>query len=836
MRCSTIRMRLSAALALLLAVPAPAVQAQDGAPVTGVVTDAQQLALPGAAVVLRTVDGSFVASATTNRAGRFELPAIAAGDYVLSAALLGFEPHTETIAVTAGGVSTSITLEVGAFTQEVTVSALLPEVATELTIAADAIERRVARDLAQSLRDQAGVTALRRGAINLDPSVRGLYAEQIGIFVDGTRTFAAGPARMDSGLSHVSPHALQSLRVVRGPYALTWGAGTLSAIRADTFKPAFAGGGFRIGGRAGYSYGSNGDANDALASLHGSSDRIRFTFQHNTRIGSDYLDGSGEAVPGDYESFDTRWSLGGRLGGRTLLEYTGGYQKQNDIDYPGRILDATLFETRSHALEVSHVRPTGLVGELAGQIYVNDKRHVMNNDDKPTALPDPHRTPPFPIDVHLPAAADTVGGRFHAALATGAVRYKLGFDTYRLRQDATQTITDRHSGQIHHDRHPVWPDADLANIGTYAQVVYDQGRSSFGGTVRLDRERSRVGGVTAFFADHAVPAYPLHGAGGHFGRQAPGHDGHATRVHAGGTGHGDAHAGGVPDGGGHEPGRHGAGSTILVPADHFGQKNLNLSAAASASLRVTDRWLVTLGAGRAVRSPSALERYADRFPAVKFQTAAEFVGNPLLVPEKSIELNAGTTLHIGQATIQGDAFWRTIDDYITVAHDPNLTRRLPLSPAQVFRYVQADAARFAGFDVRAEAAAGPWISLRGGWSFVHAEDLLFDEPLFGIPPFEQHYALDIHNPSRTRWVELLVTSTAAQDRVATTRFELATAGWTTVDVSLGLELAAGATLRGGVRNLTDEFYVNHLNSLDPFTGQRIAEIGRSGYLGLEYSF
>ena len=825
-----------AALVLMLAAPGAAAQAQDGAAVTGMVTDTQALALPGAVVVLRTPDGGFVASATTNRTGKFVLPDVDAGDYVLSAALLGFETHTETIAVAASGASTAITLEVGSFTQEVTVSALMPEVATELTIAASAIERRVAQDLAQALRDHAGVTALRRGAINLDPSVRGLYAEQIGVFVDGTRTFAAGPARMDSGLSHVSPHALQSLRVVRGPYALTWGAGTLSAIRADTFKPAFSGGEFRIGGRAGYNYGSNGDANDAVASLHGSSDRLRFTFQHNTRIGSDYQDGDGTTVQGDYESFDTRWSLGGRLGGSTLLEYTGGYQKQNDIDYPGRILDATLFETQSHALDFSHVRPTGLVGELAGQIYVNNKSHVMNNDNKPTALPDPHRTPPFPLDVHLPAAADTVGGRFHAALATGALRYKLGFDTYRLRQAATQTITDRHTDRIHHDRHPVWPDADLANVGGYAQVIYEQERSSFGGTVRLDREQARVAGVTGFFAQNAVPTYALDAAHGRFPLQTPLHGGHgADAGHGGGHGAG-GHDGGHAAGNDHVAGHHGAAPTMRVPAEHLGQNNLNFSAAANASLRLADNWLVTLGAGRAVRSPSVLERYADRFPAVKFQTAAEFVGNPLLVPEKSIELNAGTTLHVGQATLEADVFWRTIDDYITVAHDPNLTQRLPLSPAQVFRYVQADAARFAGFDLRAESAAGPWLSLRGGWSFVEAEDMLFGEPLFGIPPFEQRYALEIHNPARTRWLELLVTGTAAQDRVATTRFELATAGWTTVDVSLGLELAAGVTLRGGVRNLTDEFYVNHLNSLNPFTGRRIAEIGRSGYLGLEYAF
>ena len=835
MRCKFTRARIAAALAaLVVAGGAHAARAQTGAAVTGTVTDPQNLALAGVAVVLGTPAGGFVASATTDRSGEFVIPNVASGEYVLVATLLGFETHEELIAVGSSVADTAITLEVGAFEQEVTVSALMPEVATELLITAGEIERRVAQDLAQSLRDHAGVTALRRGAINLDPSVRGLYAEQIGVFVDGTRTFAAGPARMDSGLSHVSPHALQSLHVVRGPYALTWGAGTLSAIRADTFKPAFSGGALELGGRAGYNYGSNGGANDALASLHGSSDRLRFTFQHNTRTGNDYTDGNGATVQGDYESFDTRWSLGGRLTGRTLLEYTGGYQKQNDIDYPGRILDATLFETQSHALYFSHVRPTGLVSEIAGQVYLNAKSHVMNNDNKPTAVRNPQRTPPFPIDVHLPTSSDTLGGRFHAALETGPLSYKLGFDAYRLAQNATQTVTDRDTGQIHHNMHPVWPNAEMTNIGGYAQVVYDRGRSSFGGTVRVDSERARVGGVTQFFAENAVPAYGPHAVHGHFHPQAPMHD---TPADGHPAGHDMGHDNDAAMAG-HAMDAHAAGHgpAALASGDPFAQNNVNVSAAANASLRVTDAWLVTLGVGRAVRSPSALERFADRFPAIKFQTAAEFVGNPLLVPEKSLEVNAGTTLRVAQATLEGDVFWRAIDDYITVAHDPNLSQRLPLSPAQVFRYVQADSARFIGLDLRAESAAGPWLSLRGAWSFVRAEDLLFDEPLFGIPPFEQRYAIDVHNPARTRWVELQITNTAAQNRVAAARLEMRTAGWTTVDLTAGGQLVDGVTLRAGIRNLTDEFYVNHLNSLNPFSGQRIAEIGRSAYVGLEFAF
>ena len=813
--------------------------------VTGTVTDAQALALPGAAVVVHTTGGGFVASAIADREGAFELPDLAPGDYVLRVTLLGFTPHEAPLRLGGEDVDLPVTLEVGAFSQEVTVSALMPEVATEFVVAAPEIERRGAQDLAQSLRSHAGVTSLRRGAINLDPSVRGLYAEQIGVFVDGTRTFAAGPARMDSGLSHVSPHALQALRVVRGPYALTWGAGTLSAIRAETFKPAFSGGGLELGGRAGYNYGANGGASDAFASLHGSSDRIRFGVQHNTRTGNDYRDGNGARVEGDYESFDTRWVTGFRIGSQSLFEYSGGLQRQNDIDYPGRILDATFFETQSHAVEFSHQAGGGILQELAGQVYLNDKRHLMNNDNKPTAVRDPHRTPPFAIRVDLPASARTLGGRFHAALGGGPLRYKVGFDAYRLQQDARQTISDRDTGMVHHDRHPVWPDADLTNAGAYAQVLFERGRSTIGGTVRVDREQARIGQVTSFFAQHAIPAYGLHQVHGRFhcvteicAQGGSAHGGHGAPG-MGGSGHGSdsghGTAGGHQAETGHGGGHGGAAATLVSGAD-FAQVNASVSAAANASLRLADGWLVTLGIGRAVRSPSALERYADRFPAVKFQTAAEFLGNPVLVPEKSTELNAGTTLYAGQASVEVDVFLRRVDDYITVAPDPNLARRLPLSPERVFRYVQADAARFAGVDIRARSGAGPWIDLRGGWSFVRAEDLLFREPLFGVPPFEQQYAIDIHNPSRTRWLEVLVTNTAGQSRVAATRFELPTAGWTTIDLMAGAELVEGLRVRGGVQNLTDEFYVNHLNSLNPFTGQRIAEGGRTAYVGAELGF
>ena len=762
----------AALLAACIAAGPAAAEAQTGG-VTGSVVDAQGLALPGVLVEIRTDDGVRAGSDVTDRIGAFAVAEIEPGPYRLTADLIGFETYETAIDVGPDGAEVAATLAIRQFTQELTVTGMMPDVATEQVVPARRIEQRVAQDLALSLREQTGVTAVRRGAVNLDPAVRGLYAEQIGVFVDGTRTFAAGPARMDSGLSHVSPHALQSVRVVRGPYALTWGPGALSAIRADTFRPAFADGDFRLNGRAGYNHGSNGGANDGYAGLWGSNGGLRFTFQHNTRRGGDYTDGNRDVVPGGYESYDTRWSLGGRLNERTLIEYSGGYQEQNDLDYPGRILDATYFHTRSHAVDLVHAPDAGPVREIAAQAYRNAKDHRMNNDAKPTAMDMAGRRPPFGLDIDLPASSDTTGGRFHVDLGRGALRSKVGADVYRLGQTAERTIARRSDGRVMFTD-VVWPDARVTNTGAYGQLLYNRGRAALGGTLRVDDERADAGAVSTFFTEHA--------------------------------------------------------------AGDLSQRNTNVSAAASLGLDVWANTVLNLGVGRAVRNPSVLERYSDRFPAVKFQTAAEFMGDPTLVPEKSRELNAGLVSVLGRLVTEFDFFYRVIDDYITVVPDAGVPKRLPLSPPVVFRYTQGGEARFIGFDVRTETPLGRWFDVHVSLSYVHAEDTFFDEPLFGIPPLEERYGFRVHTPDGGHWMEMVVTTQHGQDRVATTRFEVPTEGWTTADLHAGLAVSDGLTIRAGVRNLADRYYVNHLNSFNPFTGMRIAEVGRSTYVGAEYGF
>ena len=93
----------------------------------------------------------------------------------------------------------------------------------------------------------------------------------------------------------------------------------------------------------------------------------------------------------------------------------GGYQEQSDIDYPGRLLDATYFYARSHVFELTW-NGEGAVSEVYGQLYANHKDHLMNNDEKPTARDMPGRIPPFALEVALPTESNTQGGPLQGAV------------------------------------------------------------------------------------------------------------------------------------------------------------------------------------------------------------------------------------------------------------------------------------------------------------------------------------------------------------------------------------------------------------------------------------
>lgn len=379
--------------ALTLALGSLDAVAQQGR-VTGRVVSSQT-GQPIAAAAIRA--GAETRWTSTDDDGRYTM-ILPAGRQTLSVQALGYRTATLTVDVTVGGTATvdfSLDTRTPAL-EGIQISTLRPDLSPTASLEGRAVEEANPKDSGELLRAMDGVDAVRRGPLGLDPVVRGLRETEVGAYLDGTRMFPAGPARMDSPLTHLDPSAVRSIEVVKGPYALTWGPGNMSAIRVETQPLPDAD--TRPRGNVAAGYDTNLQASETTGKVFGRNGSVGYFVHGAWRQGDDYESGDGSLVPADFESWDVRGKLGFALGEGADLVLSGGYQEQGPIDYPGRLLTADFFEALNLSGTYSLAREQGPLQSLEFQAYVNDVDHGMDNSGKPTAMDMPGRTPPFALD------------------------------------------------------------------------------------------------------------------------------------------------------------------------------------------------------------------------------------------------------------------------------------------------------------------------------------------------------------------------------------------------------------------------------------------------------
>ena len=708
---------------------------------------------------------------TADAQGRFHVGRVPAGDHLVRVTAIGYEPSEFGVSVAAGETVT-LAVELAVRPIELgglSVSVLRPDLQPEGRLEQEQIQEANPRDPGELLREVPGVAAVRRGPLGLDPVVRGLRETEVGSYIDGERRFPAGPARMDSPLTHVDPLAFESVEVAKGPYALTWGAGNLAAIRVETqqLPPDREG----VHGNLTAGYNTNLEAAETSGSLLGRSNGISWWGFGAFRNGSDYEDGAGNEIPGDFQSWEARGKLGIDTGPNSRLVLGGGYQDQDDLDYPGRLLTAEIFNT----LNTSARWRADLSGEGGAlqnvdlHVYYNDTDHDMNNSGKPTAEPDPDRMPPFPLNVRVETSTELFGGRAAGTFGFGDWELETGADMYTANRNAVRTIR-----RADMDPQPllfedlVWPDVTITDVGVFAR-----GDRRLGGGVtlslagRVDFVSARADTASEFFRDN-------------------------------------------------------------VSTD-FDQDEVNLNGAVTLGFGLSPNWTLFTGVGSAVRTADALERYSDRFPASKAQISAEFVGNPELEPERSTQGDVWVEGSYGNLSIQLSAFARKMSNYITL-EPTTLPKRLPLSPDVVFQYVNGDAT-FWGFDAQAAVGLTEAWTLKLAGDYLWGEDDALDEPAIGVAPPHASIGLRYEQPAGTFYAEATSDFVAemGEDRVAVSRGETPTDGYVTGDLRFGWQATERLLVRFGVENITDKLYVDHLNAKNPFTGMRVPEAGRVLY-------
>lgn len=734
------------------------------AEITVRVEDPSGARVPEAAVSVRDAAGVVVARGTTAIDGEIAFGEDGASVVVRAA---GFRDAAVAI---EGRTAVTVTLELPSLARELRVVAPLEAVAP---VAAEAVEpdRVAGADLVASLRETPQVSVIRRGGTNFEPVVQGLRETQLAMVVDGTRTFAAGPARMDSELSHVDPGSIDTVEVVTGPYALEEGAGAMAAIIVKSSEIPLPSE-WRVNGRLGLGWRSNGNGRLGQARVHAGNAAFGLDLRASGDLLDDYRAGSGgqpaALVPSDASAHQFGTKLRFQPAADQELLLGGYYDEQTGVDYPGRLLTAEHFLLRAWEARYRLERPEKILRAMRLNAYLHKKSHRMSNREKPTARDMPMRMPPFALDVSLPAESDTVGGAGRVEFVPGdAWRIHAGFDVFRLEQDAQRFIARARDRKLLFDDR-VWAGASLRNLGAYVFAGRSFDRGEVRGTVRLDSVASAAGFPSDYF-----------------------------RAHSG---------------------------------NDLERRETNASASLAGRMDLGGGLAVAGGFGRVVRTANALERYADRFPSTRFQVAAEFMGDPAIRPESSVQGDLSLAWTRGAFRFHAGGFVRRIGDYITVMADPALNKRLPLSPPTVFRYINGESALFRGWHFGLNRVADR-VELRVQAAKTIADDRELMQPVLGIPPLEVSSTIRFLTRDRRFYGQYGMRNVWDQRRVSGARLETPSPGFTLHGFRFGANLWTGATMYLGLENAGNRHYYEHLNSLNPFTRQRVPEPGRAVTLG-----
>ena len=619
--------------------------------------------------------------------------------------------------------------------------------------------------------------------------MRGLTGTQGSTFVDGMRSFGGGPARMDTPLSHVDPSSVQRMDVVRGPYALAQGP-SLSSIRVDTQAPVPN---TPLTGTLRTGFTSNREALDLSGDVRGRSGQLFYDVGAAYRTGDDYTAGNDAIVPSSFASADVRSRLGIQLAPQTQLSAQLNYQRQRDVDYPGRPLDGE-FDTVRGSLQYEQ-QSNGLLRRLMAKAYGYQTIHVMDNAEKLTARPDPNRMPPFPLLIRVDAEIATVGGRAEAdlALAPGLTLSTgvTGYSAYRTAERLRDRRGDGPTPPVLPAIDIIWPDVRTTEVGGFAKLERVFGRAQATATGRLDVAHANPQRITEGFRSRVETAT---------GQPATG---------------------------------------------DIAETDVLWSAAASATFSLTEPLSVTVGLGSSARAPEPLERYGDRVGATRTQRGNEFMGNPALDPEQTYQADLG--FDVSTPRLQGslNGFVRYHDDYITILPAPAVASALPLTPDLVFTYTNGQAT-FWGVEAVAQAQVHSTLRIRASGEYLWGRDESFadDEPAYAVMPAQARVGARWMPLGASFFLDGTLRAVAEQTRVASIRNEGETDGFTTVDLTAGGRLLGSVSLRAGVTNVFDATYREHLNAravrfdvLSAEQGQAfIPEPGRSVFLRVQYAF
>ena len=339
------------------------------------------------------------------------------------------------------------------------------------------IERSNLNDIGNLLRTVPNVSGIRKGAVGIDPVVRGFKFSQLNVQLNGgTRIEGGCPNRMDPATAHVDMNDLKNITILKGPFALKYGVNFAGVIDLTTYNPEFYDK-YKTHVRTFLGGQTNQEGFKTKVAVQGANKIFTYQFSGSWKKFGDYEDGNGKLVPSSFEHQQYSGNIGFRIAQNHTIYATAKYSPGTNVDFPALPMDERKDDTKIYSLNYLSGTLGKSVNFIRFKAYFSDVHHTMDNKNRPFS-----DTVVAISTIH----ATSAGGKFGINLNVGKGQMEVGADYENTRKDGTREKYLIMQPLLPNKEEDLWNNALIGNTGVFAEYHRKSEKIDWVAAMRLD--------------------------------------------------------------------------------------------------------------------------------------------------------------------------------------------------------------------------------------------------------------------------------------------------------------------------------------------------------------
>ena len=349
------------------------------------------------------------------------------------------------------------------------------------------LEKSNLNDIGDLLRNVPNMSGVKKGAVGIDPVLRGFKYSQLNVQLNGgTRIEGGCPNRMDPATAHVDLNDVKHIKILKGPFALKYGVNFAGVVDMTTYQPEFyekykTHVNVLLGGQ------TNHTGFKTKVGVSGASRIVTYNMTGSWKKYGDYKDGNGDWVPASLQHQTYTGNLGFRISKKHIIYASADISQGSNIDFPTLPMDERKDDTKLYSLNYLANNIGNSINFIRFKAYYSDVNHEMDNKNRPFS-----DTMVAVSKIH----AINSGGKFGINLKVGQAQLEVGGDYENITKDGTRLKTLIMQPMLPSKEEDLWNTAHIRNLGFFAEYHRPGQVIDWTAAARFDVNNATSGSLT----------------------------------------------------------------------------------------------------------------------------------------------------------------------------------------------------------------------------------------------------------------------------------------------------------------------------------------------------